>query len=368
MTDSALHAVLPAVVAVFGAIVGSFLNVVIHRLPLGLSVNEPRRSFCPHCKRQIPWSENIPVLSWLLLRGKCAGCGARISPRYLLVELLTAGVFLGIWWKMAPDWPQALALCVLAGLLIAATFIDFEHFIIPDTITWGGVGAGIVLSGAIPWLHGETVWWRGAAMAALGAAAGYLLLWLVVEAGKLAFGRVRLQVEDPVPFRFEHGEGGWSLFVDAEEWKASETFMRPSDKWRVQYTEATLNGEKLAPGEIVLRPQSVEVGGRTLPADAALRLEGRTNIMIIPREAMGLGDVKFIAAIGAFLGWKAVLFTVGVSSVIGAVAGVILTTTLGREKGGVIPYGPYLALAALIWIFSGPELLAWYGGLFLFER
>src|SRR5207245_9161692 len=118
---------------VFGACIGSFLNVCIYRLPLNLSVNQPRRSFCPSCKRQIPWHQNLPLVSWLVLRGRCANCGARIAFRYFLVELLTTFFFLVIW-KAFP-WPIAIAYWVFIALVMAATLIDFQRFIIPSDIT-----------------------------------------------------------------------------------------------------------------------------------------------------------------------------------------------------------------------------------------
>src|SRR5213079_2195713 len=117
---------------ILGAAVGSFLNVCIYRLPRDLSVNEPRRSFCPACKKPIPWRQNLPLLSWLFLRGKCANCGSRIAFRYFAVELLTALLFLAVW--ISFPWPVALVYWVFVSLLVAATFIDFEHFIIPDEI------------------------------------------------------------------------------------------------------------------------------------------------------------------------------------------------------------------------------------------
>src|SRR5207237_10612116 len=129
---------------VFGACVGSFLNVCIYRLPLNLSVNQPRRSFCPSCKTQIPWHQNLPLVSWVVLRGRCANCGARIAFRYFAVELLTALLFLIIW-KAFP-WQIAIAYWVFVALVIAATFIDLEHFIIPDEITIGGTVAGLIAS------------------------------------------------------------------------------------------------------------------------------------------------------------------------------------------------------------------------------
>src|SRR5437879_11019686 len=118
---------------VLGACVGSFLNVCIYRLPLNLSVNEPRRSFCPSCKRQIPWHQNLPLVSWLALRGRCANCGTRIAFRYFAVELVTALLFLAIWERF--PWQVAIAYWIFVCLLIVGTFIDFEHFIIPCSVT-----------------------------------------------------------------------------------------------------------------------------------------------------------------------------------------------------------------------------------------
>src|SRR6476659_7803358 len=170
-----------SVVAVtLGAVVGSFLNVCIYRLPLDLSVNEPRRSFCPSCKQQLAWYQNIPLFSWLVLRGKCAHCGARIAFRYFAVELLTALLFLWVW-EVFP-WPMAISYWIFVSLLIAATFIDFEHFIIPDEITIGGTVVGIIASFAVPELMGTPSHVRAVITSALSVVAGYVILWVVLEA------------------------------------------------------------------------------------------------------------------------------------------------------------------------------------------
>ncbi len=141
----------PLVAFVFGACVGSFLNVCIHRIPKGESIVSPG-SHCA-CGAPIKWHDNIPLLSWLLLRGRARCCGRRISFRYLLVEALTAVLFLTCWLLFPPG--KALCGMVLGAALIAATFIDLEHMIIPDPFTlWLGV-AGLVLSVAVPSLHGR---------------------------------------------------------------------------------------------------------------------------------------------------------------------------------------------------------------------
>ena len=141
---------------VFGSIVGSFLNVCIHRLPLGQSIVSPP-SHCPHCKYSIPWYLNIPLVTWLYLRGKCRNCGAPISIRYFLVELLTAVTFLGCWLAFGR---QSVGLALVYALflagLIVATFIDFEHLIIPDELTVGGMVAGFVCSFLLAVPQGQT--------------------------------------------------------------------------------------------------------------------------------------------------------------------------------------------------------------------
>ena len=139
-----------------GAIVGSLLNVCIHRLPRGESIVSPP-SHCPVCNHAIPWYLNIPLFTWVYLRGKCANCGTAISVRYLFVELLTGLVFLACWLAFGSQSALlALVYCLFLSGLIVATFIDLEHFIIPDEITLGGIVAGFLCSAAVPAMHGLT--------------------------------------------------------------------------------------------------------------------------------------------------------------------------------------------------------------------
>ena len=143
---------------VFGSVVGSFLNVCIYRLPRGESVVHPA-SHCPHCGYSIPWHLNIPLVTWLWLRARCAHCGRPISIRYFLVELLTGTVFALCWLRFGPAWAgQAMVYCLFIAGLIAATFIDFEHFIIPDEITVGGMVAGFLLAFFVPGTHRLLGW------------------------------------------------------------------------------------------------------------------------------------------------------------------------------------------------------------------
>jgi leader peptidase (prepilin peptidase)/N-methyltransferase len=139
-----------------GSMVGSFLNVCIHRMPHGKSIVWPP-SHCPHCKYSIPWYLNIPLVTWLYLGGKCRNCSAPISVRYFLVELLTAAWFLMSWIQFGHQSPSlAIVYAFLIAAFIVATFIDLEHYIIPDEITIGGIVVGLICSFLFPAMHGQT--------------------------------------------------------------------------------------------------------------------------------------------------------------------------------------------------------------------
>ncbi|MFN2508845.1 MAG: A24 family peptidase [Chthoniobacterales bacterium] len=350
-----------AVAFVVGAVVGSFLNVCIYRLPLDLSINEPRRSFCPSCKKPIPWHQNLPLFSWLFLRARCANCGSRIAFRYFAVELLTALMFLALWRGF--PWNVALAYWVFASLLIAATFIDFEHFIIPDEITLGGAAAGILASLLVPELMLTEQ--RGlAVLTSLGSAVlGYGLLWIVLEAGKLVFGKKRIRLDAPTPFTWTR-QGEDADFVVGEEgglW--SDYFARETDVLLLHCNDARIDGREL--GECTLRfhYNRVAFGGEEIQLDTLQTIGGIVRQLQIPREAMGRGDLKFLAAIGAFLGWRAVLFSVFAGSLLGSVVGIGTLLIGKRVWSAKLPFGPYLAAGALIWMFFGEALVQWYGGL-----
>src|SRR5262245_3719854 len=170
-------------VFVFGCMVGSFLNVCIHRLPLGLSVVSPP-SHCPHCKYSIPWYLNVPLVTWLWLRGKCRNCGVPISARYFLVELLTGLVFLGCWLSFGRESALvALLYCLVLAGLIAATFIDFEHFIIPDEITIGGMVVGFICSFFVPALHHVVAVDQSLKASLLGMLVGGGIIYLILRIG-----------------------------------------------------------------------------------------------------------------------------------------------------------------------------------------
>lgn len=346
---------------ILGASIGSFLNVCIYRMPRDLSVNDPPRSFCPNCKYQIPWWNNLPLVSWLVLRGRCAQCRQPISFRYFGVELLTGLLFLAIWFREVPEhWVLIFPYWILASLLVIATFIDFEFFIIPDEITWGGAAAGILLSLAIPTLHDQSTNLMGGLWGLIGAVTGYALLRAVVELGKLAFGKRKLAFTDAAAMRWVRRGDEADLRIGEDEMLWSDFFARGHEQLLMECNALEVDGERLEKSSAVWTLDWLQVGERRWELPKTEVISGTVTSVVLPREAMGLGDVKFIAAIGAFLGWNAVLFTVVSASVAGALIGTLGILLRRREWSAKIPFGPYLALGALLWMFAGPELERWY--------
>ncbi len=342
----------------FGSIVGSFLNVVIHRLPLEQSIVSPP-SHCPHCKYSIPWFLNVPLLTWLWLRGKCKNCAAPISVRYFLVELLTGCAFLGCWLAFGdrqhpyPTMPLALVYCLLLAGLIAATFIDFEHFIIPDQITLGGIVAGVICSFFIPALHGEQLITASLKKSFIGVAVGAGLVYFVLRLGKVLFGRQRIVFKEESKIYFTET----CVVLPEKEVPYEELFYRQSDAILLQAKFVELADRCYRDVAVKLKPASLEIGEDRFEPQNVPHLEAVTSEISFPREAMGLGDVKFMAAIGAFLGWQAVIFSLMASSVIGSAVGLSLIVMKKQAWSSRLPYGPYIALAAVIWIFSGKDLV-----------
>jgi leader peptidase (prepilin peptidase)/N-methyltransferase len=357
---------LPAMAFAIGACIGSFLNVVIYRVPNGLSVNEPKRSFCPKCKTRIPIWLNIPLVTWLMLRGKCKWCHSPIAFRYFLVELLTAICFLALFQHGIAryDLQGVVAHWVVAALLIAATFIDFDHFIIPDSITIGGTAAGLLASFAVPALHGETIWWKGGLEGMLGATVGFGFLWLIVLMGKMMFGKIHHRWEEPVDFEISQpgGEDAPILIKLGEhtyEW--GDVFFRKWDRLELDTKELFFDDEKEEFQErFRVLGDALEVDGKRVEIETVKKVSGKITSAVVPREAMGFGDVKFMAMIGAFLGWQAAVFTIFAASVAGAIVGLLQKGIFREQWSRPLPFGPYLALGAFVWIFTGTTVWEWY--------
>jgi len=377
-----LNLLLHICVVMVGAGIGSFLNVVIYRLPIGKSVNNPKRSFCFGCGYQIPWYHNLPLLSWLVLRGKCANCGSSIAFRYFFVEALTAALFYCAFihaigpttnpWPQMSEWgPVVVSLWIFLALLVAGTFIDIDHFILPHEITIGGAVVGIICSFWAPSLMEQETHLMGLCISFLSAAMGLGLLWSVVEIGKLAFGRLKHAFESPAPWNIKQ-EGDdppvFTVRIDGEDvphaWE--EIFNRDKDRLVITCEELEVNDRtwKNAITEVtmdVLRvKQDAKDKGEEIQWEGVKLLRGTTTSIVIPREAMGLGDVFFIAMIGSFTGWKGVVFTIFAASVLGSVFALIPRLIGKAEWTAKIPFGPYLAAAAVLYVFFGPEFLQWY--------
>ena len=346
---------------VLGAAVGSFLNVCIYRWPVDLSINRPRRSFCPNCKQPIPWHQNLPLISWLALGGRCANCGAKISFRYFAVELVTALLFLAIWESF--PWQVAIAYWVFVSFLIIGTFIDFEHFIIPDRVTIGGIIAGAISSVAVPALMQTDSRLAAGVRSLLAAALGYVILLIVLEAGKIAFGRKRIRFDAPTPFTWTKRGDDADFVVGPEESLWSDYFAREKDRLLLRCDDVRIDHHTYGNVTLDFRYDRVTAEGNVMRLDDVTQISGVARELVIPREAMGRGDLKFLAAIGAFLGWRAVLFSLFAGSLLGSIVGLI-TLVVGKPVWSAkLPFGPYLAFGAVTWMFFGEIFLRWYGTL-----
>lgn len=248
-------------VFLFGISIGSFLNVCIYRMGREQSIVKPG-SRCPHCQKPIRWYDNIPLLSFLVLRGRCRACGAKISFRYLLVELLTGLMFLAFYSRFGFS-AKFFAYALFISGLIVATFVDFDFQIIPDEISLGGIVCGLAFSFFFPALQDAPTHFAGLFRSLLGVVIGGGVLWIL----------------------------------------------------------------------------------------------GCLGDFIFKKESMGGGDIKLLAMIGSFLGWKIALLSVPLASVVGAVVGIIIKL---RTKESVIAFGPYLSLGAVLGLFWSDKIISLY--------
>ena len=261
-----------AIVFFFGLSVGSFANVVIYRLPENKSIVLPR-SYCPACREPIAAYDNIPLLGFLLLKGKCRHCRAAISPRYPLVELLMGLIFVAVYLLLSSRGERLILFpfyWFFCFSLVVLALIDFRHYILPDVLTYPLLGAGFLLAALYPGRLGPGEIGPELLRSLIGAAAGGGSLWLIGQLGKAAFRK----------------------------------------------------------------------------------------------EAMGLGDVKLMAAVGAWQGWGMALFAVFLGALAAALVGIALILLKKARWGARLPFGPYLALGSLITLFFGPPLIAWYLGFY----
>jgi len=352
---------------VLGACVGSFLNVAIYRLPRGLSVNEPKRSFCPVCNKDIPWYRNIPLVTWLVQRGRCAECACKIPFRYFAVELLTAVLFLLMWVSFRDTPGLALFYMLFTALLVVVVFVDAELMIIPLQVTWLGTGLGVLAAVLVQHHLRVDGWVDGLIASAKGFAAGFGGLWAVVLLGKVLFGKKTMEFKEAVGWMLREPEDEnddqqeLCFVIDGEAHGWSELFYRDSDQLIIEGHGFRIDGKRAKANALTIKGDRIEINGKTLMIEEMKSLSGKATKVSIPREAMGMGDVYLMGMLGACLGWQSVLFTIFVACLFSIVLAVLGRMGFGQR----LPFGPSLAFGALCWIFWGWKTWDWYFSLML---
>lgn len=352
---------LPLFFGLFGACVGSFLNVVIYRLPRGMSVNEPRRSFCPQCKAPIPWYLNLPVISYLMLRGRTACCGRHYTARYCVVELVCALLFAAVaWYFCTDDIITQLLLCVWVALMLACFCIDWELMVVLPGLTLLAAVAGLGISLLSPWFSGEGIEpLQGLMSSCSGAFGGFLLFRLVAVAGKLMFGRKQQAFDAPQEWVLHQAADGEDveLLIHGERLLWSELFMEAGNRFML--TAGVVENQAAGAGDLVFTVDSLTLpDGTKLSLEEHDELRGTCRGYAARKAAMGSGDAWLALAIGALCGWQGVVFALVGGSFIGL--GAAAVARIGR--GTPMPFGPALIAAAFIWLFYGTELVSAYLG------
>ena len=194
----------------------------------------------------------------------------------------------------------------------------------------------------------------------IGAVSGSGILWLVVEGGRMAFGRRRLRFVTPAQVEWVRSGEEACLKVDGESMEWGEFFFRGTESLQMRAVDGDCDGVKLGEGLWKWSLNSLEAGAQKFDLNLISRISGRIVELVIPREVMGFGDVKLLAAIGAFLGWRGVLFALFAGATVGSVVGVVGALMRRREWSARIPFGPYLALGAMLWLAAGSACLRWY--------
>jgi leader peptidase (prepilin peptidase)/N-methyltransferase len=269
------------------------------------------------------------------------------------VWVLIGIAFLSCWLQFGQSPVIACVYGVLLAALIVATFIDFARFMIPDAITIGGIFVGFLCSVLLPQLHGQKLFMAGMFQSLIGIGVGAGLLYFVLRVGKLAFGRQRVQLANDARIVFTDN----AVLLPDRAIAFDDLFYRESDTIMLHARTAEVAGNSYHDVPILLTRNSLRVGTDEFVPKEVTHLQATAGEITLPREAMGMGDVKLMAAIGAFLGWQAVIFSLIASSLIGSLVGCGLIATRRREWSDRLPYGPYIAVAATIWIFGSKVIL-----------
>lgn len=299
----------------------------------------------------------LPVPSRLSLFTRLRSEG-KILPMVLFT--LLSVVLTTYVWVIYPA-PVAAAYTLLNILLLIGSLIDIDQFIIPDSVTLGGTAAGLICSFLLPPIMLEESRWYSLLDSAKGAIVGAGMLWAVVEGGKLVFGKKTLDFPSAVNFSWLRKGDDADLKINGDSLLWSDIFSRESDKLLLQLPEGlVVDGHVYVAGHAVFHYNRLLINGVELKLDEVNSIEAMVSKVIVPREAMGFGDVKLIAAVGAFLGWQGAVFTVFSSSVIGFVVGLsCILVTRDRSKT-ILPYGPYLALGAMLWLVFREQIVGYW--------
>jgi leader peptidase (prepilin peptidase) / N-methyltransferase len=342
-------------VFIISLVVGSFLNVVIYRTCCQynpgkyqgtLTVSEPKRSFCPECLATLKWYENIPLFSYILLGGKCGHCRVRIPVQYPAVEAITA-ILLVIAWTHTPNIASFLIAFIFITALISATVIDIKTLKIPNKLTIGGACLILLLS---PLSSIDMP--AAATHSFLGLLTGAGITFLIVEAGKLLFGRKNIKLKESQAFiwdgqnmTFTIQEDGKTL-EESEVIKAEELFTRPKDF--IQITgKVTEHIQEDGKNEEVVS-DSIKLIAKDLPQH---KITGWAKEICVPQEAMGMGDVKLMGLIGAAMGSVDSLHVLTWAAIGGAVYGITLRlVALAKKEAApnLIAFGPWISAAGIV--------------------
>ena len=264
---------------ILGSMVGSFLNVCVHRMPLGVSVVTPP-SHCPHCQYRIPWYLNLPILSWIWLRGRCRQCQEPIAFRYVALEALTGSMFVACWWIVgAQSTPLAIAYATILSALLVATLIDFEHFIIPDEVTLGGIVAGLTYAVIFPEIHGSQGRLEALKWSFMGATVGWLLVYAIVRLGKVMFGKMEVHLTEESRLIFTET----SLVLPQETIPYEEIFYRKSDHIDLEASRLELVDRCYAGVRFKLSPTRLEIDGERFNPEEIDHMEAWCSSITLPR-------------------------------------------------------------------------------------